>query len=64
MQGSTAYALSIEFALSWYPSADYQMIIEVEMGHAGASLRKPKVICKVTGEVASEAEVMFSVVDG
>jgi UDP-3-O-[3-hydroxymyristoyl] N-acetylglucosamine deacetylase / 3-hydroxyacyl-[acyl-carrier-protein] dehydratase len=41
-----------------------QLIIEVEMGRARGKIAKAKGVCKVAGEVVSEAEVMFSVVDG
>jgi UDP-3-O-[3-hydroxymyristoyl] N-acetylglucosamine deacetylase / 3-hydroxyacyl-[acyl-carrier-protein] dehydratase len=40
-----------------------QLIIEVEMGRARGKIAKAKGVCKVGGEVVSEAEVMFSVVD-
>jgi UDP-3-O-[3-hydroxymyristoyl] N-acetylglucosamine deacetylase/3-hydroxyacyl-[acyl-carrier-protein] dehydratase len=40
-----------------------QLIIEVEMGRARGKIAKAKGVCKVAGEVVSEAEVMFSVVD-
>ena len=41
-----------------------QLIIEVEMGRARSKIAKAKGVCKVAGEIVSEAEVMFSVVDG
>jgi UDP-3-O-[3-hydroxymyristoyl] N-acetylglucosamine deacetylase/3-hydroxyacyl-[acyl-carrier-protein] dehydratase len=40
-----------------------QLIIEVEMGKARGKIGKAKGICKVAGEIVSEAEVMFSIVD-
>jgi UDP-3-O-[3-hydroxymyristoyl] N-acetylglucosamine deacetylase/3-hydroxyacyl-[acyl-carrier-protein] dehydratase len=40
-----------------------QLIIEIEMGRARSRIAKAKGTCKVAGEVVSEAEVMFSVVD-
>ena len=39
-----------------------QLIIEIEMGRARGKIAKAKGVCKVAGEVVSEAEVMFSVV--
>jgi len=36
----------------------------VEMGRARGKIAKAKGVCKVAGEVVSEAEVMFSVVEG
>ena len=39
-----------------------QLIIEIEMGRSRAKIAKAKGVCKVAGEVVSEAEVMFSVV--
>ena len=41
-----------------------QLIIEVEMGRSRGKIAKAKGVCKVAGEVVSEAEVMFSVVEG
>jgi UDP-3-O-[3-hydroxymyristoyl] N-acetylglucosamine deacetylase/3-hydroxyacyl-[acyl-carrier-protein] dehydratase len=41
-----------------------QLIIEIEMGRARAKIAKAKGVCKVAGEIVSEAEVMFSIVDG
>ena len=41
-----------------------QLIIEIEMGRARGKIAKAKGVCKVAGEVVSEAEVMFSVVEG
>jgi UDP-3-O-[3-hydroxymyristoyl] N-acetylglucosamine deacetylase/3-hydroxyacyl-[acyl-carrier-protein] dehydratase len=40
-----------------------QLIIEIEMGRARARIAKAKGVCKVAGEVVSEADVMFSIVD-
>ena len=40
-----------------------QLIIEVEMGRARGKIAKAKGVCKVAGEIVSEAEVMFSVVE-
>jgi UDP-3-O-[3-hydroxymyristoyl] N-acetylglucosamine deacetylase/3-hydroxyacyl-[acyl-carrier-protein] dehydratase len=40
-----------------------QLIIEIEMGRARSNIAKAKGVCKVAGEVVSEAEVMFSVMD-
>ncbi len=41
-----------------------QLVIEVEMAKSRGKIAKAKGVCKVAGEVVSEAEVMFSVVDG
>ncbi len=41
-----------------------QLIIEVEMGKSRGKIAKAKGVCKVAGEIVSEAEVMFSIVDG
>jgi UDP-3-O-[3-hydroxymyristoyl] N-acetylglucosamine deacetylase/3-hydroxyacyl-[acyl-carrier-protein] dehydratase len=41
-----------------------QLIIEVEMGRARAKIAKAKGVCKVAGEIVSEADVMFSIVGG
>jgi len=41
-----------------------QLIIEIEMGKSRGKIAKAKGVCKVGGEVVSEAEVMFSIVDG
>ena len=41
-----------------------QLIIEIEMARARGKIAKAKGVCKVAGEVVSEAEVMFSVVEG
>jgi UDP-3-O-[3-hydroxymyristoyl] N-acetylglucosamine deacetylase/3-hydroxyacyl-[acyl-carrier-protein] dehydratase len=41
-----------------------QLIIEIEMGRARSKIAKAKGVCKVAGEVVSEAEVMFSIVEG
>ncbi len=38
-----------------------QLIIEVEMGKSRGKIGKAKGICKVAGEIVSEADVMFSV---
>ena len=40
-----------------------QLIIEVEMGKSRGKIAKAKGVCKVGGEVVSEAEVMFSIVE-
>ena len=40
-----------------------QLIIEIEMGRARSNIAKAKGVCKVAGEIVSEAEVMFSVMD-
>jgi len=40
-----------------------QLIIEIEMGRARSRIAKAKGVCKVAGEVVSEAEVMFSIMD-
>ena len=40
-----------------------QLLIEVELGKARARLAKATACCKVGGEVVSEAEVMFTIVD-
>ena len=40
-----------------------QLIIEVEMGRSRGKIAKAKGVCKVAGEIVSEAEVMFSVVE-
>jgi len=40
-----------------------QLIIEVEMGKSRGKIAKAKGVCKVGGEIVSEAEVMFSIVD-
>ena len=40
-----------------------QLIIEVEMGRARSNIAKAKGVCKVAGEIVSEAEVMFSIMD-
>ena len=40
-----------------------QLIIEVEMGKMRSKIGKAKGVCKVGGEVVSEAEVMFSIVE-
>jgi UDP-3-O-[3-hydroxymyristoyl] N-acetylglucosamine deacetylase/3-hydroxyacyl-[acyl-carrier-protein] dehydratase len=39
-----------------------QLIIEVEMGRSRGQVAKAKAVCKVSNEVVSEAEVMFSIV--
>jgi UDP-3-O-[3-hydroxymyristoyl] N-acetylglucosamine deacetylase / 3-hydroxyacyl-[acyl-carrier-protein] dehydratase len=41
-----------------------QLIIEIEMGKSRGKIAKAKGVCKVGGDVVSEAEVMFSIVDG
>jgi UDP-3-O-[3-hydroxymyristoyl] N-acetylglucosamine deacetylase/3-hydroxyacyl-[acyl-carrier-protein] dehydratase len=41
-----------------------QLIIEVEMGKSRGKIGKAKGVCKVAGEIVSEAEVMFSIVGG
>ncbi|MCG3150687.1 MAG: hypothetical protein PCFJNLEI_04178 [Verrucomicrobiae bacterium] len=40
-----------------------QVVIEIEMGKARGKIAKANGICKVAGEVVSEAEVMFAVMD-
>ena len=40
-----------------------QLIIEIEMGKSRGKIAKAKGVCKVGGEVVSEAEVMFSIVE-
>jgi len=40
-----------------------QLIIEVELGKTRARLAKASAVCKVGGEVVSEADVMFTIVD-
>ena len=40
-----------------------QLIIEIEMGKSRGKIAKAKGTCKVAGEVVSEAEVMFSIMD-
>lgn len=40
-----------------------QLIIEIEMGKMRGKIGKAKGVCKVAGEVVSEAEVMFAVMD-
>lgn len=40
-----------------------QLIIEVEIGRTRSKIAKAKGVCKVAGEIVSEAEVMFSIVD-
>ena len=40
-----------------------QLIIEVEMGKSRGKIGKARGVCKVGGEIVSEAEVMFSIVD-
>ena len=52
------------FTLLWYTSTDYQIIIEAESARAHSKIAKIKGVCKVAGEVVSEAEVMFNVVEG
>jgi UDP-3-O-[3-hydroxymyristoyl] N-acetylglucosamine deacetylase / 3-hydroxyacyl-[acyl-carrier-protein] dehydratase len=41
-----------------------QLVIEIEMGKSRGKIAKAKGVCKVGGDVVSEAEVMFSIVDG
>ena len=41
-----------------------QLIIEIEMARSRGKIAKAKGVCKVAGEVVSEAEVMFSIVEG
>jgi UDP-3-O-[3-hydroxymyristoyl] N-acetylglucosamine deacetylase/3-hydroxyacyl-[acyl-carrier-protein] dehydratase len=40
-----------------------QLVIEVEMGKMRSKIAKAQGVCKVNGEIASEAEVLFSLVD-
>ena len=40
-----------------------QLIIEIEMGRSRSRIAKATGTCKVAGEVVSEAEVMFSIMD-
>jgi len=40
-----------------------QLIIEIEMGRTRSRIAKATGTCKVAGEVVSEAEVMFSIMD-
>ena len=40
-----------------------QLIIEIEMGRSRSKIAKATGVCKVAGEVVSEAEVMFSIMD-
>ena len=40
-----------------------QLIIEIEMGRTRSKIAKATGVCKVDGEVVSEAEVMFSIMD-
>jgi UDP-3-O-[3-hydroxymyristoyl] N-acetylglucosamine deacetylase / 3-hydroxyacyl-[acyl-carrier-protein] dehydratase len=40
-----------------------QLIIEIEMGKSRGKIAKAKGVCKVAGEIVSEAEVMFSIVE-
>jgi UDP-3-O-[3-hydroxymyristoyl] N-acetylglucosamine deacetylase / 3-hydroxyacyl-[acyl-carrier-protein] dehydratase len=40
-----------------------QLIIEVEMAKSRGKIAKAKGVCKVAGDVVSEADVMFSIVD-
>lgn len=40
-----------------------QLIIEIEMGRTRSKIAKATGVCKVAGEVVSEAEVMFSIMD-
>jgi UDP-3-O-[3-hydroxymyristoyl] N-acetylglucosamine deacetylase/3-hydroxyacyl-[acyl-carrier-protein] dehydratase len=40
-----------------------QLIIEVEMGKSRGKIGKAKGVCKVGGDVVSEAEVMFSIIE-
>ncbi len=40
-----------------------QLIIEIEMGRSRGKIAKATGVCKVAGEVVSEAEVMFSIMD-
>jgi UDP-3-O-[3-hydroxymyristoyl] N-acetylglucosamine deacetylase/3-hydroxyacyl-[acyl-carrier-protein] dehydratase len=41
-----------------------QLIIEVEMGKSRRNIGRAKGVCKVGEEIVSEAEVMFSIVEG
>ncbi|MEI6085262.1 MAG: bifunctional UDP-3-O-[3-hydroxymyristoyl] N-acetylglucosamine deacetylase/3-hydroxyacyl-ACP dehydratase [Verrucomicrobiota bacterium] len=40
-----------------------QVIIEIEMGKSRGKIAKANGVCKVAGEVVSEAEVMFAIMD-
>jgi len=40
-----------------------QLVIEVEMGKSRGRIGKAHGVCRVGGEVVSEAEVMFSIMD-
>ena len=40
-----------------------QLVIEIEMSKSRGKIAKANGVCKVAGEVVSEAEVMFSIVD-
>ena len=40
-----------------------QLIIEIEMGRSRGKIAKATGICKVDGDVVSEAEIMFSIMD-
>jgi 3-hydroxymyristoyl/3-hydroxydecanoyl-(acyl carrier protein) dehydratase len=40
-----------------------QLIIEIEMRRARAKIARAKDVCKVAGEIVSEAEMVFSIVD-
>ena len=40
-----------------------QLIIEIEMGRSRGKIAKANGVCKVAGEIVSEAEVMFSIMD-
>jgi UDP-3-O-[3-hydroxymyristoyl] N-acetylglucosamine deacetylase/3-hydroxyacyl-[acyl-carrier-protein] dehydratase len=40
-----------------------QLVIEIEMGKARGKIARANGVCKVAGEVVSEAEVMFAIMD-
>lgn len=40
-----------------------QLVIEIEMGKSRGKIAKANGVCKVAGEVVSEAEVMFAIMD-
>jgi UDP-3-O-[3-hydroxymyristoyl] N-acetylglucosamine deacetylase/3-hydroxyacyl-[acyl-carrier-protein] dehydratase len=40
-----------------------QLVIEIEMGKSRGKIAKANGVCKVAGDVVSEAEVMFAIMD-
>lgn len=63
-EGKVAYfasADSVKFRKPVFPGD--QLVIEVDLLRARASVCKAKGVIKVNGEIVSEAEVMFSVMD-